>query len=267
MAAAETSRLMTPGSTTATRSIGSISRMRVSRLSAMTMPSTCGTAPPDRLVPLPRATNGTPASAQSRTMAMTSSPVSGSTTARGRARNVVSPSDSNAARPAAAVTMRVGGNTPGNRRQQIGRAHGRYGTRCGGLPRSPVRFRLRRRTTRMGPCAPPLTAVFVATATVLACASSPTSPTGDRRRRRRRRRGRLHRALQRARPRRLDRRRRRLRGQGRRHRLQAGPGRHAVHHGPAIATSSSASSSSCRRPATTASRSATPARATPPMSA
>ena len=111
MAAAETSRLMTPGSTTATRSIGSISRMRVSRLSAMTMPSTCGTAPPDRLVPLPRATNGTPASAQSRTMAMTSSPVSGSTTARGRARNVVSPSDSNAARPAAAVTMRAGGST------------------------------------------------------------------------------------------------------------------------------------------------------------
>ncbi len=44
-------------------------------------------------------------------MAMTSSPVSGSTTARGRARNVVSPSDSNAARPAAAVTMRAGGNT------------------------------------------------------------------------------------------------------------------------------------------------------------
>ena len=34
--------------------------MRFSRFSAMTMPSTCGTAPPDRLVPLPRATNGTP---------------------------------------------------------------------------------------------------------------------------------------------------------------------------------------------------------------
>ena len=33
-----------------------------SRLSAMTMPSTFGTAPPDRLVPLPRATKGTPRS-------------------------------------------------------------------------------------------------------------------------------------------------------------------------------------------------------------
>ena len=85
--------------------------MRFSRLSAMTMPSTCGTAPPDRLVPLPRATNGTPASAQRRTTAMTSSAVSGRTTARGRARNAVRPSDSKAARPAAAVTIRAGGTT------------------------------------------------------------------------------------------------------------------------------------------------------------
>jgi hypothetical protein len=51
---------MTPGSTTATRSIGSRRRMRFSRLRAMTMPSAIGTDPPERLVPDPRATKGTP---------------------------------------------------------------------------------------------------------------------------------------------------------------------------------------------------------------
>ena len=98
---------------------------------------------------------------------MTSSPVSGSTTARGRARNVVRPSDSNAARPAAAVTMRAGGST-----RAIAGSNSEGPTAAmvvvrGGSASMP----------RMGPCAPPLTALFVATATVLACASSPTAPS------------------------------------------------------------------------------------------
>ena len=50
------------------------------------MPSSTGTAPPDRLVPLPRAMKGTRAAWQSRTVSMTSSADSASTTARGRAR-------------------------------------------------------------------------------------------------------------------------------------------------------------------------------------
>ena len=163
---------------------------------------------------------------------MTSSPVSGSTTARGRARNVVSPSDSNAARPAAAVTMRAGGSTraiAGSNSE--GPTAAMVVVRAGLLAaRSAFDFWLR--DTRMGPCAPPR----------LPCSSPPRPswPVRPARRRRpepRRRPdsaggSRLHRALQRPRPRRLDRRRRRLRGQGRRHRLQGGPGRHAVHQGP-----------------------------------
>ena len=58
------------------------------------MPSSIGTAPPDRLVPLPRAMNGTPAAWQARTASTTSWRDSAITTARGRARNEVRPSDS-----------------------------------------------------------------------------------------------------------------------------------------------------------------------------
>ena len=58
------------------------------------MPSSIGTAPPERLVPLPRAMNGTRAAWHARTVATTSVADSASTTARGRARNEVSPSDS-----------------------------------------------------------------------------------------------------------------------------------------------------------------------------
>ena len=57
-------------------------------------PSECGTAPPDRPVPLPRATKITPASAQARTTAATWSADSGSTTSAGVARCDVSPSHS-----------------------------------------------------------------------------------------------------------------------------------------------------------------------------
>ena len=57
-------------------------------------PSRCGSAPPDRPVPLPRATNGTPAPAHSATTAATSAAEPGSTTSAGTHRCEVSPSHS-----------------------------------------------------------------------------------------------------------------------------------------------------------------------------
>ena len=76
----------------------------------MTMPSSIGTAPPDRLVPLPRAMKGTRASWHRRTVSMTSSADSARTTARGRARNVVRPSRSRTgqARPDASAADPAG---------------------------------------------------------------------------------------------------------------------------------------------------------------
>ena len=59
-----------------------------------TTPSRCGSAPPDRLVPAPRATTGTRAAWQMRRIAATCASVSGSTTAAGCSRNSVSPSHS-----------------------------------------------------------------------------------------------------------------------------------------------------------------------------
>ena len=56
------------------------------RASPITMPSATGTAPPERPVPAPRATNGTPCASQARTAATTCSVVAGSTTASGTAR-------------------------------------------------------------------------------------------------------------------------------------------------------------------------------------
>ena len=57
----------TPGSTTAKRSTGSISTMRSMREHSITTPPPCATAPPERPVPAPRGTNGTPNSRQART--------------------------------------------------------------------------------------------------------------------------------------------------------------------------------------------------------
>jgi hypothetical protein len=51
--------------------------MRFRRFSAITTPSLIGSEPPLRLVPLPRATNGTPKRWQAFTAAMTSSCVTG----------------------------------------------------------------------------------------------------------------------------------------------------------------------------------------------
>jgi len=82
----------TPGSTTAIRSSGSTERMRSRRLRAITTPSATGSAPPHRLVPLPRATNGIRHSRQARTTVITSSRVRGTTTASGRVRKTVRPS-------------------------------------------------------------------------------------------------------------------------------------------------------------------------------
>ena len=58
--------------------------MRLSRLRVISSPSLMGSAAPERLVPLPRATNGTSCLWQMRTASITSSCVSGITTAAGR---------------------------------------------------------------------------------------------------------------------------------------------------------------------------------------
>ena len=82
----------TPASTTAIRPAASIRTIRFSRFNVMTMPSFTGSEPPDKLVPLPRATNGSFSAWQNRTIWITSSCVSGTATASGRAANAVSPS-------------------------------------------------------------------------------------------------------------------------------------------------------------------------------
>ena len=68
----------------------------IRRICDMTIstPSARGSAPPDRPVPEPRATNGTPARAHAATTAATCSAISGSTTSPGLARCEVSPSHS-----------------------------------------------------------------------------------------------------------------------------------------------------------------------------
>ena len=85
---------VTPGSQTTRWFSRSTSRMRRSRESTTSTPSSSGSAPPDRPLPEPRATHGTPASWQARTTAATSSPVPGSTAARGTVAYCSSPSDS-----------------------------------------------------------------------------------------------------------------------------------------------------------------------------
>ena len=81
-----TSRLVTPGCTRARRLGTSTSRIRFIRARPMTMPSAIGIAPPESPVPAPRATNGTPWAAHTRTAATTSAVERGSTTASGIAR-------------------------------------------------------------------------------------------------------------------------------------------------------------------------------------
>ena len=85
---------VTPGSHTTRWLSRSTSRMRPQRESTTSTPSSSGRPPPDRPLPEPRATHGTPAAWQARTTAATSSPVPGSTAARGTVAYCSSPSDS-----------------------------------------------------------------------------------------------------------------------------------------------------------------------------
>jgi hypothetical protein len=81
--ARETARFVTPGSTTTRRSSSATDRIRRIRASTISTPSETGSAPPERPVPAPRATHGTPASWQARTTSRTCSAVPGSTAAAG----------------------------------------------------------------------------------------------------------------------------------------------------------------------------------------
>ena len=71
--------------------------IRFNRFSAITIPSAIGTEPPDSDVPLPRATNGTPAAWQALTASTTSSTDSATTTASGSSLKAVRPSEQNTA--------------------------------------------------------------------------------------------------------------------------------------------------------------------------
>ena len=64
-----TSRLVTPGSTTTQPRSTSTSSTRVIRASEITIPSATGSAPPESPDPAPRATNGIPSAAHTRTTA------------------------------------------------------------------------------------------------------------------------------------------------------------------------------------------------------
>ena len=68
--------------------------MRFIRASETTIPSATGSAPPERPVPAPRATNGIRSSLQIRTTACTSSTLPGSATSAGTTRAPVRPSHS-----------------------------------------------------------------------------------------------------------------------------------------------------------------------------
>ena len=86
--------LVTPGSTVTRASSRFTSRMRRIRVSAISTPSSTGSAPPLRPEPAPRATHGIEVSWQAATTCWTSSALPGSTTARGLALYCSSPSDS-----------------------------------------------------------------------------------------------------------------------------------------------------------------------------
>ena len=92
--ACDTAMFVTPGSTTTRRLWMSTSRIRRMRESAISTPSSTGSAPPERPEPAPRATHGTSASWQARTTSATSRRLPGSTTAAGVTAYWSSPSDS-----------------------------------------------------------------------------------------------------------------------------------------------------------------------------
>ena len=82
-AAVDRWRLTRPGCTTARRFGTSTSRMRDIRANEITTPPSTGMAPPERPVPAPRGTSGTPCSAQKRASFATSAVSFGRTTASG----------------------------------------------------------------------------------------------------------------------------------------------------------------------------------------
>src|SRR5204863_219449 len=77
--------------------------MRFSRVSTISTASSSASAPPDRPVPAPRGTNGTPSAASRRTTATTSSRLPGSTTTPGTRRCVGNPSRAYVTRSGSAV--------------------------------------------------------------------------------------------------------------------------------------------------------------------
>src|SRR4051794_39044529 len=85
---------MTPGSTVTWRLSASTGDSARSRDSTSRTPSALGSAPPDRPVPEPRATKGTPASEQSRTVSTTCCRLSASTTIAGVTLKLANPSHS-----------------------------------------------------------------------------------------------------------------------------------------------------------------------------
>src|ERR671921_1221194 len=85
---------MTPGSTVTCRLSASTGDSLRSRDSTSRTPSALGSAPPDRPVPEPRATKGTPASEQSRTVSTTCCRLSASTTIAGVTLKFANPSHS-----------------------------------------------------------------------------------------------------------------------------------------------------------------------------
>src|SRR3712207_4062715 len=85
---------MTPGSTVTWRLSASTGDSVRSRDSTSRTPSALGSAPPDRPVPEPRATKGTPASEQSRTVSTTCCRLSASTTIAGVTLKLANPSHS-----------------------------------------------------------------------------------------------------------------------------------------------------------------------------
>ena len=79
---------------TAVRAAGSTRTMRLNFASDSVTPWPCGSAPPDRPVPAPRATTGTSSRWQTSSTACTCRSVSGSATTSGRCRYAVRPSHS-----------------------------------------------------------------------------------------------------------------------------------------------------------------------------
>src|SRR3954447_18906275 len=86
--------LVTPGSTTTRWFRRSTSRILLIRESTTRTPSSCGTAPPERPDPAPRATHGTSSLWQSATTCCTCSVELGSTTTHGVTAYCSRPSDS-----------------------------------------------------------------------------------------------------------------------------------------------------------------------------